>query len=99
MFYNASPSACLWDGKQQLKGLLELKQDCLSFELQDFSDSHLQLTIPFDEIESMEKVLVWALNSYGWLITGKRGKKDLFLTGKHQKELDDLKSNLLESFA
>ncbi len=99
MFYTTNPSAYLWDGKQHLKGLLELKQNCLSFQLLDFSESHLQLTIPFDEIESMEKVLIWGLNTYGWLITGKRGEKDLFLEVENQNKLDDLQSKLLESFA
>ncbi|KAA3635863.1 MAG: hypothetical protein DWQ02_09220 [Bacteroidetes bacterium] len=99
MQLKTNPSASLWDGKQQLEGLLELRHNSLRFTLKDFPDSHMQLTIPFDEIESMEKVLVWAYNSYGWLITGKLGKKDLFLDVENQNELVDLKSKLLESFA
>ncbi len=70
--------ASLWDGNRQLPGTLSLTPKSLIFQLDDFRNSHLSLSIPLVEIESAEHFLLFEFARNGLKITSKKGI-DLFV--------------------
>lgn len=74
-----SVPALLWDGSQQLSGILELWSEAVFFRLSGFKNSHLHLHIPIPEIERVEEYLVFNLAKNGLRIESKNGQVDLFV--------------------
>lgn len=74
-----STPASLWDGSNQLSGVLELWETDVIFRLADFQDSHLHLCIAISFIEKVEEFLVFDLAKNGLRIQTKNGKYDLFV--------------------
>ena len=71
--------ASLYNGKQQLPGTLILTDEHLLFTFDDFSQSHLNLQIPINEIEQVEEFLIFNISRNGLKITSKDGHLDLFV--------------------
>ncbi len=71
--------ASLYNGKQQLPGTLILTDEHLLFTFDDFSQSHLNLQIPINEIEQVEEFLIFNISRHGLKITSKDGHLDLFV--------------------
>ncbi len=71
--------AVLWDKTQQLHGSLELWETEIFFRLNEFKESHLNLSIPLTAIEKVEEYLVFDLAKNGLRIQDKHGKYDLFV--------------------
>lgn len=74
-----SAPAALWNGIRQLPGTLELWETEVVFRLNDFKDSHLNLSIALLEIEKVEEFLVYDLARNGLRIQNKDGNFDLFV--------------------
>ncbi len=88
-------SATLWDGTQKLRGCLELWETEIFFRLNEFKESHLNLSIPLTAIEKVEEYLVFDLAKNGLRIQDKQGKYDLFVIDDVHK----FKHILLEELA
>ncbi len=71
--------AHLWDGNHQLPGTLELWEKQLVFRFTNFKDSHLNLTIQLDDIETVEEFLIYNIARNGLRVIGKDGKTDAFV--------------------
>ncbi len=71
--------ASLYNGKQQLPGTLILTDEHLLFTFEDFSQSHLNLQIPINEIEQAEEFLLFNISRNGLKITSRGGHFDLFV--------------------
>jgi hypothetical protein len=74
-----SSAAMLWDGKNQLSGILELWETKITFLLNDFQSSHLHLSIPLNSIENVEEFLVFNIAKVGLKIINRNGQFDLFV--------------------
>ncbi|MBK6931523.1 MAG: hypothetical protein IPH12_11935 [Saprospirales bacterium] len=80
-----SVSALLWDGSRQLSGILELWETLVFFRLDDFKNSHLQLSIPLTELDFVEEYMVFDLAKNGLRIQSKDGRFDLFVLEEGQR--------------
>lgn len=80
-----SVPALLWDGARQLSGLLELWETRVFFRLDDFTNSHLQLSIPLTELHLVEEYMVFDLAKNGLRLQSKDGRYDLFVLDEGQR--------------
>lgn len=80
-----SVPALLWDGSRQLSGILELWETLIFFRLDDFKNSHLQLSIPLTELDIVEEYMVFDLAKNGLRIQSKKGRYDLFVLEEGQR--------------
>ena len=83
--------ATLWDGSKQLHGQLSLLEDRLLFSLTNFSQSNLNLNIPYNQIDKVSLYRVYKLAIQGLEIITKDGKQNIFVT----EELEKFKHKLL----
>ena len=86
-----SSPAILMDVKNQLSGKLELWETKITFQLDDFKSSHLNLSIPINSIENVEEFLIFNIARNGLRIQNRNGRFDLFVL----KESDVLKKMIL----
>jgi len=77
--------ATLWDGTKQLHGQLSLLEDGLFFSFTNFSQSNLNLNIPYKKIEKVSFYRVYALAIKGLEILTLDGKQNIFITEEVEK--------------
>ncbi len=71
--------AIFWDGNKQLFGKIQLIEFSVKFIFEDFKNSNLNLTIPYDEIESVKIILIFEIAKNGLRIKSKSKKINTFV--------------------
>jgi hypothetical protein len=71
--------AVLWNGHKQLDGELEIRNHKLCFELLDFEDTDLQLSIPLKDIEKISLKKVYRIAYKAISIQSTEGKTNVFV--------------------
>ena len=71
--------AILWDGIKQLKGVLKLGEEKMSFDLLDFSETNLNFSLGYSEIKEMNYHHLFELNVQGVEIESKHHDKNIFI--------------------
>ncbi|MCB0704660.1 MAG: hypothetical protein KDC34_05095 [Saprospiraceae bacterium] len=71
--------AFLWDGESQLSGRLELGVDAVLFKPTSFTDTHLQLIIPYARIQSVDEFLLYGIVRNGIKIRSQEDRVDDFI--------------------
>lgn len=74
-----------WDGFKQLPGTIEIWPTEVVFNFNDFSESHIKLSIPFNEIVQITPFMVYDIAKIGLQIESKSGKKDFFVSTDSKK--------------
>ena len=71
--------AWLWNGQQQMPGVIQLLPGRIRFQPADFPDSHLSLEIPLSEVEEVDSFLVFNISRLGLLVRSRDGRSDRFI--------------------
>ena len=69
----------LWDGNKHLSGKLELTLQALSFHLDDFKESNLNLDIPLQDIQEVQIFKLYEITSHGLIVLNKSGQINMFI--------------------
>jgi hypothetical protein len=72
-------SAWLWNGNDKLAGSLELTQDRLRFQLNDFPESHLQMDIALRDIRRVETFVIFGFARLGLEVYSAHQQSDRFI--------------------
>lgn len=87
--------AILWDGQKQIKGELILEKACLKFNLRDFSETSLRLTINYIDIKEIAYHKIYNLEPQGLEIMSEH-EKNIFIVEEPQKVKTNIESLLKE---
>jgi len=80
----------IWNGSIRLEGELLLNSTSLSFHFKDFPESHINFTIPLQEIESIKSFLLFDLVKHGLHIKTIHQKNEYFILD----EIDSFRKTL-----
>lgn len=84
--------AYVWDGIYQLPGVLEIWSTEVIFHFKNFKESHLNLMIPIENIESADELLIFEIARNGLAINSKKGRRDLFVLDESQACIKTLRN-------
>ena len=82
--------AILWDGKKQIAGVLAFNSNCLEFVLTDFSETNLNLSIPYCDIVNIKHSQLYDLYKGGVEITSNDGKRNVLIVDNLQQLMSEL---------
>ena len=84
--------AILWDGFKKLNGTLCVTDSGIDYIMNDFSETNLNFTIPYTEVNSINLHRVFQLELMGVEILTIDGNKNVFITDNPHSLHEALKS-------
>lgn len=83
--------AWLWDGNVQLSGLISIESQKITFQFDNFKQSHLSLIINFKDIQKMEIFRLYNILPKGLRVISINGKIDEFILEDPNKIVSSVK--------
>lgn len=85
--------AILWDGNKQIIGILKLKKNLLQFELEDFTNTNLNFSLPYLNVKKIRFQTIYQTSELCVKIVTHKGSVNVFVVEQPQKlkKLMDLK--------